>query len=232
MTWHGFKTTFPAVAPLMVVADLDILSRAPLRMALSGAGDILGKFLSIADWKIAHLLTGEAICRRIVELEEQALDRIINGANKLSRGSAEDFRALTEGLLLSGIAMQMCGSSRPASGAEHHISHFIEMLYETDDRKYLHGDKVGAATVLLADLYRRFAASPRTLGELSILNETQLASVFGELTEGILAENKENHSLGITPVKWNEKLPEIGGAPGSGNRFLPHRAKGQAGLLR
>ena len=65
MTWHGFKKTLPGVAPAVVLADLDVIRQAPLNLALSGVGDILGKYTALFDWNIAHILTGEYICPRL-----------------------------------------------------------------------------------------------------------------------------------------------------------------------
>jgi len=121
----------------------------------------------------------------------------------------EGIRALTEGLLLSGITMQMMGNSRPASGSEHHVSHFIEMLYEDETPKFLHGEKVGAATVALSELYHGYAAAPAPLGARSIPTREELESVYGKLTEGIEAENSENISLKIEARQYEEVLPQI-----------------------
>ena len=59
MTWKGFKKTFTAVAPKIVIADLDIIMKAPTRLTNSGVGDMLGKFIALTDWKISNVLTGE-----------------------------------------------------------------------------------------------------------------------------------------------------------------------------
>ena len=73
MTWNGCKKTFPAVAPVLVVADSDIFSRAPHRLNASGFSDLLGKYTALADWKISHAVTGEYICDRVCQLEYDAL---------------------------------------------------------------------------------------------------------------------------------------------------------------
>ena len=69
MTWHGFKKSFTAVSPIIVIADTDIFSRAPMRLTASGAADLLGKYTALADWKITHILTGEYICEEICQME-------------------------------------------------------------------------------------------------------------------------------------------------------------------
>ena len=62
MTWNGLKKTIPSVAPLCVIADTDIFSKAPKRLNASGAANILGKYISLADWRIANLVAGEYLC--------------------------------------------------------------------------------------------------------------------------------------------------------------------------
>lgn len=74
MTWHGFKKSFTAVSPIVVIADSDIFKKAPMRLTASGVADLLGKYTALADWKIAHVLTGEYICKEICDLENRALD--------------------------------------------------------------------------------------------------------------------------------------------------------------
>ena len=59
MTWHGYKKTLPAVAPEIVAADTDVLRAAPIELVRSGVGDILAKYTALADWRMAHVMTGE-----------------------------------------------------------------------------------------------------------------------------------------------------------------------------
>lgn len=72
MTWRGFKKTIPAAAPALVVADTDIIKKAPARLVKSGIGDILAKYTALADWKISSLLTGEALCPKIYDMVKAA----------------------------------------------------------------------------------------------------------------------------------------------------------------
>ena len=84
MTWHGYKNTMNAVAPLIVVADLDVISRAPAYLTASGVGDMLGKFIALSDWKIAHELTGEAVCPVIYNIMHESVQKISNRKIALS----------------------------------------------------------------------------------------------------------------------------------------------------
>lgn len=157
MTWHGFKKSFTAVSPIVVIADTDIFKKAPLRLTASGVSDLLGKYTALADWKITHLLTGEYICEEICDMEYQALDSLIASLDGLTTGDTKAYEDLMYGLLLSGLAMQMTGNSRPASGAEHHMSHLWEMEVINDFIDFYHGEKVGVGLVLASKIYHKAA---------------------------------------------------------------------------
>lgn len=165
MTWQGCKKTMPAVAPLYVVADSDIFSAAPQRLNASGFGDLLGKYTALADWKISKAVTGEYYCDRVVGLMSRAVEDVRAAVDEIAAGGKDGCEKLMYGLLLSGLAMQMVGNSRPASGAEHHVSHLWEMGVLAPPPDALHGEKVGIGLVLCARKYHEFAAAFRN-GEL------------------------------------------------------------------
>lgn len=162
MTWHGFKKSFTAVSPIVVIADTDIFKKAPLRLTASGVSDLLGKYTALADWKITHLLTGEYICDEICNMEYEALNRLRDSLDGLTTGDTKAYEDLMYGLLLSGLAMQMTGNSRPASGAEHHMSHLWEMEVINDYIDFYHGEKVGVGLVLASKIYHAAAKKMRT----------------------------------------------------------------------
>ncbi len=157
MTWNGCKVTIPAVAPERVVADTDIFSKAPIRLTAAGVGDLLGKYTCLADWKIAHILTDEYICEELCQMEYTALDKMRSCIDGIVKGDADAYEGLMYGLMLSGLAMQMIGNSRPASGTEHHMSHMWEMEIINDYVDYYHGEKVAVGLVLSADIYHKAA---------------------------------------------------------------------------
>lgn len=110
-----------------MIADTDIIANAPVRLNASGAADMLGKYTALADWEIAHLLTNEYICEQIVGLEREALNSVVEVLPGIKEGKKNACEQLIRGLIISGLAMQLAENSRPASGAEHHISHLWEM---------------------------------------------------------------------------------------------------------
>lgn len=195
MTLGGYKVTVPSAAPAFLVADLDVISKAPMYLTASGLGDVLGKFVSLTDWEIAHVLTGEYHCRYTAELMKQAADEAARSVEGIAAGDRDAYGSLMNALVLSGVAMQLSGNSRPASGAEHHISHLIEMgppwLPGVDA---LHGEKVGVGTLLALETYRGWIGkAPDTLVKAvsawKPYSEARLAPVFGHLTESVRKEN-------------------------------------------
>lgn len=152
LTLGGSKRTVPAHQPIAVFADLDTLAAAPQAMIAAGFGDMLGKFTSLADWRLGHLLWDEAYSERIARRVRRALERCTAAA--APPPSREDVRRLMEALIASGQAMADFGSSEAASGSEHHLSHYWELLLLRQGRPpLLHGAKVGVGAVLVARIY-------------------------------------------------------------------------------
>jgi len=149
MLLGGIKVTPPTRCPKAIFCDIDILADAPLLMTAAGLGDMLGKITALADWRLSHLLTDEPMPDDIVSIVKTALDKIIKGAAFLVDRDPAVIKSITEGLILTGIAMSLYGDSRPASGTEHHLAHFWEMRMIAEGIKpALHGIKVGIATVV------------------------------------------------------------------------------------
>jgi len=215
MTWHGFKKSFTAVSPVVVLADTDIFKNAPKRLTASGVGDLLGKYTALADWKIAHALTGEYICDTICQLEYKALDSLIASLDGLNEGRSDAYEMLMYGLLLSGLAMQMTGNSRPASGAEHHMSHLWEMEAYNDYIDFYHGEKVGVGLILVTDIYHKAAAVMKKhafqVKDHVDVETSAIADAFRvrELYDSIMEENTPNILSAIQPKRLVEKTDEI-----------------------
>lgn len=155
---NGFKITRKAQAASDVLIDYDILRAAPPVMVGAGVGDILAKFCSLSDWKISELLFGEEYNLKAASLMRNALDECYNSATKILKGDKDGLSALMNALLISGYAIVIAGSSRPASGAEHHMSHYLEMDFlKRGKRIPLHGVKVGLGTMVSLFLYHNIS---------------------------------------------------------------------------
>ena len=149
----SMKTTFDARPPVAVIGDTGILSTAPYPMIAAGLGDLLGKFTCLCDWKLARIITGEHYCERIVELVERCVQSVLADAPRAKDRDPAVLGDIMEGLVLTGVAMSLYGNSRPASGCEHHISHYWEMIFEQQGRRPVpHGAQVGVGTVLILKL--------------------------------------------------------------------------------
>ena len=213
MTLQGTKKTVIACAPIALVADLGIIAAAPTRLTASGVGDMLGKYTALADWKIARRLTGEYYCPHVVDLMEQALASVVAGLDRLQENDVEATASLMYGLVLSGVAMQHTGVSRPASGAEHHISHFIEVTM-SDRCDALHGEKVGVGMILVSHLYHRFAALSNEqiqtgLSDYQTASDEEYGELFGVLAPVLKQENTPDCALSVTVQTVLEHLSEI-----------------------
>lgn len=148
------KTTYDTHGPVAVFGDTDILSQAPMNMITAGLGDILGKYTCLLDWKMASLIEGEYYCEEIVNMVKEAIEIVVDQGPKIKDRSPEAVKAVTEALVLTGMAMSFIGNSRPASGCEHHLSHYWEMKFIMEGKKpILHGTKVGVGMVTASYLY-------------------------------------------------------------------------------
>lgn len=222
MTWKGCKKTLTAVAPKLVMADVEIIKNAPIRLAKSGFGDMVGKYIALTDWKVANVLTKEFYCEKIAEMTFEATQEVMKSIDGIVKGEESAYEKLIYGLLLSGLAMQMIGNSRPASGAEHHISHIIEMQPEglNVHSDALHGEKVGVGTLLAVKEYQRMAALQQvTFSNYKPFSGEWMRAVFGShMAEDIAAENEKDAAASVTAellsANWSQiceiiaKLPK------------------------
>ena len=156
ITEDGFKHTLPCPAPRAVIADLDVLAAAPSELNAAGYGDLLGKVTAGADWILADALEIEPIDGRAWSLVQGSLRSWLDRPERLPTGDRAAIERLFEGLTVTGIAMQLSSSSRPASGSEHRFSHLWEMQALAHDRPAVaHGFKVGVGSIAAAALYER-----------------------------------------------------------------------------
>jgi Glycerol dehydrogenase and related enzymes len=155
MEFGGVKVTYPARAPLAIFVEPATLAAAPTELTRSGLGDLLGKATARVDWLASHLLYGEAFCAAVDARILAPLGYAVANADAVLGGETAAVEALARGLLESGIAMAMVGSSRPASGCEHHASHFWDLLAARGIRYHApHGLQVGYATHFAMRLQR------------------------------------------------------------------------------
>ncbi|MBR5620573.1 MAG: sn-glycerol-1-phosphate dehydrogenase [Clostridia bacterium] len=154
ITENNFKVSQPARQPRVVLADTDILAAAPAELKSAGYGDMVAKYIAMADWRIANLTIGEYICPQIADLTRDAVRRVAAMTDRVTEKDAQTAGAILEALVMTGVAMKLCGSSRAASGAEHVVSHFWECKkLEQGLLSDFHGKKVGVASLMITRMY-------------------------------------------------------------------------------
>ncbi len=204
---HGVKISVYCQAPYAIFADINTLAHAPQTMIAAGFGDMLGKLTSIADWRLGRLLWNEPYDEAIAQRTLDAVQICVDNVDGIGQGEPQAISRLFDALLESGYCMLDFGESRPASGAEHHTSHYWEMKLLREGRPaILHGAKVGVATVMVAALYDQVRALTRE--EISDLLEAatwpardvevaRIRAAYDELADGVIADHKA--FLDITP---------------------------------
>ncbi len=231
MEVNNVKLSLKAVLPTALICDIDIMSQAPMRLLQAGLGDMLGKFSALCEWKLAHLIRGEEYCPEIERLVRVSLDRILSGARGIRDRDPEAIEAITEGLILSGIAMAFAETSRPASGLDHYFSHCWEMMaLERGEVSDLHGIQVGVGTLLVLKIYEHLKKLKPTMEHVAaaadafdpIAWEENLKRVFGHTAEQFIVMEQsagKNERGGrmkraeITISNWSRALEIADAAP-------------------
>jgi glycerol-1-phosphate dehydrogenase [NAD(P)+] len=161
ITFQGAKQTFNCPAPRAVIADIDLIRRAPSEMTASGYADLLAKITAGADWLLADALGVEPVDPRAWAIVQGGLRDALADPIGARAGKESAIAPLVEGLMLGGFAMQWSKTSRPASGAEHQFSHLWDMEHHTHNGSApSHGFKVGVATLLVTALYEQLLSQP------------------------------------------------------------------------
>ena len=161
MILGGMKVTVSAGVPKAILADPQVLKDAPMDMIRAGYGDIVGKYSALNDWKLSRVVNGEYFCQEIYDLTFDMVKKVLRLAEGLQQRDSESVKVLMEALIIVGIAMSFAGSSRPASGSEHHLSHYFEITGILRGEEYFpHGVDVAYSTVITAALREKLLATP------------------------------------------------------------------------
>ncbi len=185
----GMKVTYNAHVPRWIIADTSVLKNAPIHMLRSGAGDILGKISCLNDWKISHIVNGEMLCPEVYGLVQQQIDICRRDLRLINRRDEQAIERLMRALVTIGFGMSYVGNSRPASGSEHHLSHFFEVTGIINRQPYLsHGVDVIYSTVVTCAL-RRLLLQRYAGAVYKPLNKTQwdadMRKVYGPLAQSL-----------------------------------------------
>lgn len=144
------KTSVKAVPPVAVIADVEVIKTAPYRYLAAGVGDIISNLTAVRDWQLAHRIKGEYYSEYAASLSLMSAKMVIKNADVIRLGNEESVRKVVKGLISSGVAMSIAGSSRPASGAEHLFSHALDAIAP---KPALHGEQTGVGTIIMAYLH-------------------------------------------------------------------------------
>lgn len=157
----GLKLTHETDCPKALIGDLDILKEAPMDMILAGFGDIIGKYSALSDWKLSEFITGEYVCEVSYKMVIASLKKCIESTEGIKNRDPLAIKNLMDALVGTGIAMSYVGNSRPASGSEHHMAHYWEMMFLFEGKKAIfHGTKVGITTIV-TELLREALANTK-----------------------------------------------------------------------
>ncbi|MBF0485282.1 MAG: iron-containing alcohol dehydrogenase family protein [Candidatus Omnitrophica bacterium] len=148
LDFQGQKHSYPAAMPYGIVIDTEVCLKAPRILWLAGIGDSVAKITAIYDWKLAYKIKGTQVDDFAALLSDATVFQLMAKPDH----DLEGIRLLGTALMLNGIAMEICGSSRPASGSEHLISHALDLVCE---KPRLHGLQVGVATYMVSQLQGR-----------------------------------------------------------------------------
>lgn len=210
MIYGGMKTTFSAVLPVAIVADTKVLRNAPTEMIKAGYGDIIGKYSALNDWKLSHIVNGEYFCRYIYDTTYNMIEETMKHTEGILACDEKSIGILMEALVVVGIMMSFAGSSRPASGSEHHLSHFFEIVGILTDSEYFpHGIDVAYSTYITAKIRKKileneFKDKPYTLN----VPKNEIKQVYSGIADECikLQEKTGNYAKDRTAVyKINEQ---------------------------
>ena len=187
-TIAGVKRLIEARPPVAVLAEPAVIEQAPREMTAAGFGDTVAKFQSNADWIMNRVLLGEYYCEFCAGIASSLEPLYLNRPEEIRDAKPEAVKGLFEALFWTGLAMTLVGTSAPASGGEHLLSHTLDMMAEVRGHSHdLHGRQVGLGTLLSAALYQRVLAietpAPRELPGAIDAEFWRMPSVVAAITE-------------------------------------------------
>ncbi len=209
---NNFKNSFFVEQPSIILADTKVLAKAPVELKAAGFGDMVAKYIGIADWRIANLLIDEYYCPAVADITMQGVQKVVDLADKVTGEDEEAAGNIMEGLILSGLGMKLAKSSRPASGAEHVVSHYWE-CYKLARNIWpeFHGKKVGVATVLINRIYHNIADRVESVEPIAESFDWDLVKAqFDETQHPELAKvNTPSIMDKVDPARLKAIWPEI-----------------------
>ncbi len=206
-----FKISYAAKSPEVIIADTEILARAPIALKSSGFGDMVAKYVGLIDWQVSHLVKGEAYCEKVAALTRYATDRVMSLCDKITLCDEESAAAIFEGLLMTGIAMSFTKTSRPASGTEHIVAHCIECMELLEGKiPNYHGEDVGVATLMVLHYYDALTKLPSPHFTHEVLHWEEIDRAYGRLAPSVHEINRDGTATdGVDPARCEALWEQI-----------------------
>lgn len=211
----GMKVTLNANVPRAIIADVNMLKNAPFEMIQAGYGDIIGKYSCLNDWKLSHLVNGEYLCEFVMNATYESVADTVRLADGLVKRSPDAVKALMEALVAVGILMAYVGNSRPASGSEHHMSHYFEIVGIVRGEEYLpHGIDVCCSAIETAMLREKLLAIDSLDGYTgkhdAAAFEENIRRIYTDVADEVLALQEKMGWYSVDRVSiYREKWEEI-----------------------
>lgn len=216
---NGFKSTYAAKSPEVIIGDTKILANAPSELKSAGFGDMIAKYVGLVDWQISSLLTGEYYCEKIAKLTRTAVDELMEMADKVTENDEFTAGKIFEALLKTGIGMSFSQNSRPASGSEHIISHLLECVELRDNIiPNYHGDDIGVCTLEMLRFYNALAENESIETQNECVDWNDVYSFYGEMAEDVRKLNSPDNVIDDVDkddlrLKWGELVKIIHSVP-------------------
>lgn len=208
---NGFKSSYPAKSPEVIIGDTKILASAPTYLKSSGFGDMVAKYIGLVDWKISSILTNEPYCERVAELTRSAVDKLMSMADRVTVNDEETAGEIFKSLLMTGIGMSFMQNSRPASGSEHIIAHLMECIELRDGIiPNYHGEDVGVFTLQMLKYYNTLAKRESITAKKEQVDWEEIYDFYGEMADEVKKLNQPKTVTDeVDPKKLEEQWPEI-----------------------
>ena len=208
---RGFKASYPAKSPEVVIGDTEVLAAAPKQLKSAGFGDMMAKYVGLIDWKLSNILTGEYYCDRVAALTRKAADDILSMADKVTAEDEETAGSIFSALLLTGIGMSFTKNSRPASGSEHIIGHLIECIELRDNKiPNFHGEDIGVCTLEMLRFYGELAEKDCVSAHREQVDWDDVYSFYGSMSEDVRKVNTPDTVTDlVSPRDIEEKWQQI-----------------------
>jgi len=211
----GVKRTLPALPPQRIYVIPEVIQQAPLKLRQAGFCDVLAKVVSDIDWQCESLLLSDSYCGLPATMMLEVEKSYSEHPQEIGRGDESAVMGLFNGLLISGVAMSLAGSSAPASGGEHLVSHFWDMREPITGREpELHGLQVGVGIILSTACYQRLAQLGQDdllcqANQLFTTTAARIPAIWGPYAAEVAKQFQRKRDAllqfdTLLPQKWDE----------------------------